>query len=53
MVRLNRNIMVRPEAVRGLRVLNFGRRMILLADGKEYPASRRGSQALEAALGLA
>jgi len=52
MVRLNRNIMVRPEAVRGLRVLNFGRRMILLADGKEYPASRRGSQALEEALGL-
>lgn len=52
LVRLNRNIMVRPEAVRGLRVLQFGRRMILLADGKEYPASRRGSQALEAALGL-
>lgn len=52
MVRLNRNIMVRPEAVRGLRVLHFGRRMILLADGKEYPASRRGSQALETALGL-
>jgi DNA-binding LytR/AlgR family response regulator len=53
MIRLNRNIMVRPEAVRGLRVLNFGRRMILLADGKEYAASRRGSQALESALGLA
>lgn len=52
MIRLNRTIMVRPEAVRGLRVLNFGRRMILLADGKEYAASRRGSQALEAALGL-
>jgi hypothetical protein len=44
--------MVRPEAVRGLRVLNFGRRMILLADGKEYTASRNGSRALEAALGL-
>ncbi len=53
MIRLNRHVMVRPEAVRGLRVLHFGRRMILLADGKEYSASRRGSQALEAALGLA
>jgi two-component system, LytTR family, response regulator len=52
MVRLNRNIMVRPEAVRGLRVLQFGRRMILLSDGKEYAASRRGSQALESVLGL-
>jgi DNA-binding LytR/AlgR family response regulator len=52
-VRLNRNVMVRPEAVRGLRVLQFGRRMILLSDGKEYAASRRGSQALESALGLA
>ena len=52
-VRLNRNIMVRPEAVRGLRVMHFGRRMILLSDGKEYAASRRGSQALESALGLA
>ena len=51
-IRLNRNIMVRPEAVRGLRVLNFGRRMILLSNGKEYAASRRGSQALESALGL-
>lgn len=53
MIRLNRNIMVRPEAVRGLRVINFGRRMVLLADGKEYAASRRGSQDLESALGLA
>jgi two-component system, LytTR family, response regulator len=52
MVRLNRNVMVRPEAVRGLRVLHFGRRMILLSDGKEYAASRHGSQALEAVLGL-
>jgi two-component system, LytTR family, response regulator len=53
MVRLNRSIMVRPEAVRGLRVIQFGRRMVLLSDGKEYPASRRGSQALESVLGLA
>ena len=53
LVRLNRTIMVRPEAVRGLRVMQFGRRMILLSDGKEYAASRRGSQALESALGLA
>lgn len=53
MVKLNRNVMVRPEAVRGLRVLQFGRRMILLTDGKEYPASRRGSQLLESVLGLA
>ena len=52
MVRLNRSIMVRPEAVRGLRVIQFGRRMVLLTDGKEYPASRRGSQDLESALGL-
>ena len=52
LVRLNRSIMVRPEAVRGLRVLNYGRRMILLGDGREYAASRRGSQALESALGL-
>lgn len=53
LVRLNRNVMVRPEAVRGLRVLQFGRRMILLSDGKEYAASRRGSQLLESILGLA
>lgn len=52
LVRLNRTIMVRPESVRGLRVLPYGRRMVLLADGREYAASRKGSQDLAALLGL-
>lgn len=52
LIRLNRTLMVRPEAVRGLRVLPFGRRMVLLADGREYPASRKGSQDLQARLGI-
>jgi len=52
LVRLNRTIMARPESVRGLRVLPYGRRMVLLADGREYAASRKGSQDLSALLGL-
>nr|WP_320132218.1 LytTR family DNA-binding domain-containing protein [uncultured Holophaga sp.] len=52
LVRLNRTTLVRPESVRGLRVLPFGRRMVLLADGKEYVASRKGSQELQERLGL-
>lgn len=51
-VRLNRTLLVRPEAVRGLRTLRFGRRMILLADGREYAASRRGTLELNQTLGL-
>ncbi len=52
LVRLNRTITVRPESVRGLRVLPYGRRMVLLADGQEYAASRKGSQDLAMRLGL-
>jgi len=52
LVRLNRSIMVRPESVRGLRVLPFGRRLVMLSDGREYPASRKGSQELAGRLGL-
>lgn len=52
MVRLNRNILVRPEAVRGLQTLDYGRRMVRLSDGREFVASRRGSHKLEAVLGL-
>ena len=52
LVRLNRTLLVRPEAVRGLRTLRFGRRMILLADGLEYAASRRGTLDLNRILGL-
>lgn len=52
LVRLNRTLLVRPEAVRGLRTLRFGRRMILLADGREYAASRRGTLDLNQTLGL-
>jgi len=51
-VKLSRTILARPESVRGLRVLPFGRRMVMLADGREYPASRRGSLELEGRLGL-
>jgi len=52
LVRLNRTIMVRPESVRGLRVLPFGRRLVMLSDGREYSASRKGSQDLEGRLGI-
>ncbi|MBP1626661.1 MAG: DNA-binding response regulator [Holophagaceae bacterium] len=52
LVRLNRTIMARTESVRGLRVLPYGRRMVLLADGREYSASRKGSQDLATRLGL-
>lgn len=52
LIRLSRTIMARPESVRGLRVLPYGRRMVLLADGREYAASRKGSQELATHLGL-
>lgn len=52
LVRLNRTIVARPEGVRGLRVLRFGKRMILLADGREYVATRMGTRELNRILGL-
>jgi two-component system, LytTR family, response regulator len=51
-VRVNRTVMVRPEAVKGLRTLPNGRRRLRLGDGVEVDASRQGTHSLEVALGL-
>lgn len=52
LVRINRTVAVRPDAVRGLRTLPNGRRLVRLGDGTEVVASRRGTHALQAQLGL-
>ncbi len=52
LVRINRNLMVRPEAVRGLRTLPSGRRSVRMADGAELEASRRGTHQLQEVLGM-
>ncbi|BDU77429.1 hypothetical protein METESE_23870 [Mesoterricola sediminis] len=52
LIRLNRTVVARPEGVRGLRVLRYGKRMILLADGREYIATRMGTRELNRILGL-
>lgn len=52
LVRINRTVAVRPDAVRGLRTLPNGRRLVRLGDGTEVIASRRGTHALQAQLGL-
>lgn len=52
LVRINRTVAVRPDAVRGLRTLPNGRRLVRMGDGTELVASRRGTHALQTELGL-
>lgn len=51
-MRLQRHVMIRPEAVIGLRTLSTGRRMVMLAEGVELEASRSAAHHLKERLGL-
>jgi DNA-binding LytR/AlgR family response regulator len=51
-LRIQRNIMLRPEAVLGLRTLPTGRKAVLLPDGAELEASRNAAHHLKEKLGL-
>jgi DNA-binding LytR/AlgR family response regulator len=51
-MRLQRHLMIRPEAVIGLRTLSTGRRMVMLAEGVELEASRSAAHHLKERLGL-
>jgi two-component system LytT family response regulator/two-component system response regulator AlgR len=51
-LRIQRNIMLRPEAVLGLRTLPTGRKAVLLPDGVELEASRNAAHHLKEKLGL-
>lgn len=51
-LRLQRHVMVRPEAVLGLRTLATGRRMVMLSEGLELEASRSAAHHLKERLGL-
>jgi DNA-binding LytR/AlgR family response regulator len=50
--RIQRNVLVRPEAIVGLRNTLSGCGMARLNDGRELEVSRRSKQALKEALGL-
>ncbi len=51
-LRIQRNIMLRPEAVLGLRTLPTGRKAVLLPEGVELEASRNAAHYLKEKLGL-
>ena len=51
-LRIQRNIMLRPEVVLGLRTLSTGRKAVLLPDGAELEASRNAAHHLKERLGL-
>ncbi len=51
-LRIQRNLMLRPEAVLGLRTLPTGRKAVLLPDGVELEASRNAAHHLKERLGL-
>ena len=51
-LRIQRNIMLRPEVVLGLRTLSTGRKAVLLPDGAELEASRNAAHHLRERLGL-
>ena len=51
-LRIQRNIMLRPEVVLGLRTLSTGRKAVLLPDGVELEASRNAAHHLKERLGL-
>jgi two-component system LytT family response regulator/two-component system response regulator AlgR len=52
LLRIQRHLLVRPEAVLGVRALNSGRRAVLVQDGVELEASRSAAHALKERLGI-
>ncbi len=52
LLRLQRHLLVRPEAVLGVRALSSGRRAVLVQDGVELEASRSAAHALKERLGI-
>jgi two-component system LytT family response regulator/two-component system response regulator AlgR len=52
LIRIHRHLLVRPEAVRGLRSAASGRALILLTDGTELAASRGGAPLLRRRFGI-
>ena len=52
LLRIHRHLLVRPEAVIGLRPSSGGRAIIRLAGGEELEASRGGAPRLRERLGL-
>lgn len=52
LLRIQRHLLVRPEAVLGVRSLNSGRRAVLVQDGIELEASRSAAHALKERLGI-
>jgi two-component system LytT family response regulator/two-component system response regulator AlgR len=52
LLRIQRHLLVRPEAVLGVRVLSSGRRAVMVQDGLELEASRTAAHALKERLGL-
>ena len=52
LLRIQRHLLVRTEAVLGVRNLNSGRRAVLVQDGIELEASRSAAHALKERLGI-
>jgi DNA-binding LytR/AlgR family response regulator len=52
LLRIQRNLLVRPEAVVGVRALPSGRRAVMVQEGIELEASRSAAHALRERLGL-
>ena len=52
LLRIQRHLLVRPEAVLGVRALSSGRRAVLVQDGIELEASRSAAHALKERLGI-
>lgn len=52
LMRIQRHLLLRPEAVLGIRSLPSGRRAVLVTDGIELEASRSAAHSLKVRLGL-
>ncbi len=52
LMRIQRHLLLRPEAVIGIRSLPSGRRAVLVSDGLELEASRSAAHSLKQRLGL-
>ncbi|MBI3131219.1 MAG: response regulator transcription factor [Acidobacteria bacterium] len=52
LMRIQRHLLLRPEAVLGIRSLPSGRRAVLVAEGVELEASRSAAHSLKQRLGL-
>lgn len=52
LMRIQRHLLLRPEAVIGIRSLPSGRRAVLVSDGVELEASRSAAHSLKQRLGL-